>query len=272
MLDEPIVVRPPVTALPRPAPALGHIVFDGVWFAYNDEDHVLRDVSFDVRPGQRVGIVGATGAGKSSLVNLLLRFYDVSRGRITVDGVDIRDLALDDLRALFSLVLQDVHLFSGTIADNVRLGNPAISDERVREAARAVHADAFIDRMPRGYESPVAERGSTLSVGQKQLLSFARALAFDPRVLILDEATSSVDTETELLIRDALRVLMKGRTTIAIAHRLSTIQDMDKILVLHKGKLRESGTHQELLAERGIYFKLFELQYQRGSEKEEMRR
>jgi ATP-binding cassette subfamily B protein len=261
MLDEPIVVRPPVTPLARPAPAMGHLAFDGVWFAYNDEDYVLRDISFDVRPGQRVGIVGATGAGKSSLVNLLLRFYDVSRGRISVDGVDIRDLDLDDLRGLFSLVLQDVHLFSGTIADNIRLGNPAISDDRVREAARAVHADAFIERMPQGYESAVAERGSTLSVGQKQLLSFARALAFDPRVLILDEATSSVDTETELLIRDALRVLMKGRTTIAIAHRLSTIQDMDKILVLHKGKLRESGTHQELLAERGIYFKLFELQY-----------
>jgi ATP-binding cassette subfamily B multidrug efflux pump len=222
---------------------------------------VLRDVSFEVRPGQRVGIVGAPGAGKSSLVYLLLRFYDVSRGRITVDGVDVRDLALDDLRGLFSLVLQDVHLFSGTIADNVRLGEPSITDEQVREAARAVHADAFIDRMPDGYASAVAERGSTLSVGQKQLLSFARALAFDPRVLILDEATSSVDTETELLIRDALRVLMKGRTTIAIAHRLSTIQDMDQILVLHKGKLRESGTHQELLAQRGIYFKLFELQY-----------
>ena len=222
---------------------------------------MLRDVSFEVRPGQRVGIVGATGAGKSSLVNLLLRFYDVSRGRITVDGVDVRDLALDDLRGLFSLVLQDVHLFSGTIADNIRLGNAAIGDERVKQAAQAVHADAFIERMADGYASAVAERGSTLSVGQKQLLSFARALAFDPRVLILDEATSSVDTETELLIRDALRALMQGRTTIAIAHRLSTIQDMDQILVLHKGKLRESGTHQALLAERGIYFKLFELQY-----------
>jgi len=218
-------------------------------------------VSFEVRPGQRVGIVGATGAGKSSLVNLLLRFYDVSRGRITVDGVDVRDLALDDLRGLFSLVLQDVHLFSGTIADNIRLGEASITDARVREAAHAVHADAFIDRLADGYASRVAERGSTLSVGQKQLLSFARALAFDPRVLILDEATSSVDTETELLIRDALRVLMAGRTTIAIAHRLSTIQDMDQILVLHKGKLREAGTHQELLAKRGIYFKLFELQY-----------
>jgi ATP-binding cassette subfamily B protein len=218
-------------------------------------------VSFEVKPGERVGIVGATGAGKTTLINLLLRFYDVNRGRISVDGVDVRDIDLAELRSLFSLVLQDVHLFSGTIADNIRLGNRSIDDDRVRRAAQAVHADAFITRLPDGYASAVAERGATLSVGQKQLLSFARALAFDPRVLILDEATSSVDTETELLIRDALRVLMAGRTTIAIAHRLSTIQDMDKILVLHKGRLRESGTHQELLAARGIYFRLFELQY-----------
>jgi ATP-binding cassette, subfamily B, multidrug efflux pump len=205
--------------------------------------------------------VGATGSGKTTLINLLLRFYDVQRGRITVDGVDIRRVDLQKLRALFSLVLQDVHLFSGTIADNIRLGNSEISDVDIRSAAHAVHADRFIEQLPLGYDAPVAERGSTLSVGQKQLLSFARALAFNPRVLILDEATSSVDTDTEILIRDALERLISGRTTIAIAHRLSTIQDMDKILVLHKGVLRESGTHQELLAERGIYFKLFELQY-----------
>jgi ATP-binding cassette subfamily B protein len=239
----------------------GHIVFDHVWFAYNDADYVLSDVSFEVRPGERVGVVGATGAGKSTIINLLLRFYDVTRGRILVDGVDVREMRLDELRRLFSLVLQDVHLFSGTIADNIRLGNRAIDDEAVRRAARTVHADRFIERMPLGYESPVAERGATLSVGQKQLLSFARALAFDPAILVLDEATSSVDTETETLIRDALHVLMSGRTTIAIAHRLSTIQDMDKILVLHKGELRESGSHQELLAHRGLYFKLYQLQY-----------
>jgi ATP-binding cassette subfamily B protein len=241
-------------------------VFDHVSFAYNatdggEPDYVLRDVSFDVRPGERVGIVGATGAGKSTIINLLLRFYDVTRGRITIDGVDLREIPLQELRSAFSLVLQDVQLFTGTIADNIRLGNAAISDEDVARAAAAVHADGFIRRLPGGYSAPVAERGATLSVGQKQLLSFARALAFDPRVLILDEATSSVDTETELLIRDALKVLMAGRTTIAIAHRLSTIQDMDKILVLHKGQLREAGTHQELLALRGIYFKLYQLQY-----------
>jgi ATP-binding cassette subfamily B protein len=222
-------------------------------------------VSFDVRPGERIGIVGATGSGKTTLINLLLRFYDVQRGRILIDGVDIRQLDLADLRGLFSLVLQDVHLFSGTIGENIRLGRSALSDAEVRAAAEAVHASAFINRMPGGYGAAVAERGATLSTGQKQLLSFARALAFDPRVLVLDEATSSVDTETEILIRDALAKLMAGRTTIAIAHRLSTIQDMDKIIVLHKGVIREAGTHQELLAKRGIYFKLFELQYRNGA-------
>ena len=244
---------------PRAAP--GSIVFDDVSFAYNGTDYVLRNVSFEAKPGERVGIVGATGAGKSTLINLLLRFYDVTSGRILVDGVDIRAMDLQALRAKFSLVLQDVHLFSGTVASNIRLGNTDISDDAVRDAAAAVHAAPFIERLPNQYGQAVAERGATLSVGQKQLLSFARALAFDPEILILDEATSSVDTETELTIRDALKVLMAGRTTLAIAHRLSTIQDMDKILVLHRGELREAGTHQELLAARGIYYKLYQLQF-----------
>ena len=270
LLDEPVAVTSPPQPATKPVLAGGHIVFDHVWFAYSprsaeaehtEPDWVLHDVSFEVRPGERIGIVGATGSGKTTIINLLLRFYDVQRGRITIDGVDIREMDLADLRGLFGLVLQDVHLFSGTIADNIRLGNSSVSDERLVEAAGAVHADRFIDKLAGGYDAVVAERGAGLSVGQKQLLSFARALAFDPRVLILDEATSSVDTETEALIRDGLAVLMKGRTTIAIAHRLSTIQDMDRILVLHRGSVRESGTHQELLASRGIYFRLFELQF-----------
>ena len=252
---------PPAKADGR-MPKAGRIVVDDVSFAYTPGVDVLKHVSFTVEPGQRLGIVGATGSGKSTLINLLLRFYDVGSGRILLDGTDIRELPLADLRSHFALVLQDVYLFSGTIAGNIRLGRQDITDARVREAARAVHADAFIRELTDGYDTPVAERGATLSVGQKQLLSFARALAFDPQILVLDEATSSVDTETEMLIRDALHVLMEGRTTIAIAHRLSTIQDMDRILVLHRGELRESGTHQELLAMRGIYHRLYQLQYQ----------
>ncbi len=283
LLDTPVLVQSPESRARRQTPDAqratpkGHIVFEDVSFAYNTVprpsasgdpneregglEHVLRNVSFEVKPGERVGIVGATGAGKSTLISLLLRFYDVTSGRILIDAVDIRDMDLAELRKLFGLVLQDVHLFSGTIASNIRLGNESIDADRVRDAARAVHAHRFIEALPGGYEAAVAERGATLSVGQKQLLSFARALAFDPAVLILDEATSSVDTETELLIRDALHVLMSGRTTLAIAHRLSTIQDMDKILVFHRGKLREEGSHQRLLSMRGIYYKLFQLQY-----------
>jgi len=258
-----LAVAVPKAGSPNPE-ARGHITFDNVSFAYKDDDYVLRNVSFEVKPGERVGIVGATGAGKSTLISLLLRFYDVTSGRILVDGVDIREMDLGRLRRMFGLVLQDVHLFSGTIAGNIRLGDDSIDDARVRDAARAVHAERFIESLPGGYGARVAERGATLSVGQKQLLSFARALAYGPQVLVLDEATSSVDTETELLIRDALHVLMSGRTTVAIAHRLSTIQDMDNILVFHKGRLREAGSHQRLLGMRGIYYKLFELQYKKA--------
>jgi ATP-binding cassette, subfamily B, multidrug efflux pump len=262
LLDTPVEIASPPGGAPAPR---GVIRFEHVGFAYVPGEPVLKDVSFEVHPGQRVGIVGATGSGKTTLMSLLLRFYDVQEGRISIDGVDIRTLDLASVRAQFGLVLQDVHLFSGTIASNVRLGHADISDAAVRRAVDAVHAGPFVDRMPGGLEAVVAERGSTLSVGQKQLLSFARALAADPPVLILDEATSSVDTETELLIRDALRVVMEGRTTLAIAHRLSTIQDMDTILVLHKGELREQGTHQQLLARRGIYHRLYELQFASGA-------
>jgi ATP-binding cassette subfamily B protein len=254
----PEIVAPPGGA--ASAPAKGGVAFEGVSFAYDSENWVLRDIDFGVAPGKSVALVGATGAGKTSIISLLMRFYDVRRGRITLDGVDIRELDPRSLRSQMALVLQDVHLFSGTMASNIRLGS-AIDDERVREAARAVHLHRFIEALPKGYDTEVKERGATLSVGQKQLLSFARALAHDPRILILDEATSSVDTETESLIQDALRVLLKGRTAIVIAHRLSTIQNVDEILVLHKGSIRERGTHQQLLAQRGLYFKLYQLQY-----------
>ena len=261
VLDTEPAVTSPVVPVPPPAVPRGRIEFDHVWFAYNDEQYVLKDVSFVVEPGQRIGIVGATGSGKTTVISLLLRFYDVKRGRILVDGIDVRDWDTNELRRVFGVVLQDMHLFSGTIADNIRLGNPAIDADAVERAARAVHAHGFIERRPDGYLSEVAERGATLSVGQKQLLSFARAIAFDPKVLLLDEATSSIDTATEAVIEDALHVMMAGRTVVAIAHRLSTIQDVDQILVLHKGELREQGSHRDLVALRGLYYRLYELQY-----------
>jgi ATP-binding cassette subfamily B protein len=253
----------------RLGPARGRVAFESVWFSYSpgtnghpaeDTAWVLKDIDLAVEPGKSVALVGATGAGKTSIISLLMRFYDVQKGRVIVDGTDVREWDTGRLRSSLALVLQDVHLFSGTIASNIRLGSD-IPMDRVRAAAEAVHAHRFIERLPAGYETEVKERGATLSVGQKQLLSFARALAHDPRVLILDEATSSVDTETEQLIQDALRVLLRGRTAIVIAHRLSTVQSVDEILVLHKGRIRERGTHQELLARRGMYWRLYELQY-----------
>jgi ATP-binding cassette subfamily B multidrug efflux pump len=249
-------------ALPTPFPATPcAIEFDGVWFAYKDEDWVLCDVSFRIEPGETIAVVGHTGAGKTTLTSLLLRFYEIQRGRIRIGGVDIREFDLEGLRRNFGVVLQDPHLFTGTIASNIRLGTAGISDRHLEESAERVNLLDFVRSLPEGFQQPVRERGSGFSTGQKQLISFARALAHNPRYLILDEATSSVDTETEFRIRDALVRLVEGRTSIVIAHRLSTIQRADRIIVMHKGKLREIGTHQELLGMRGIYWKLYQLQY-----------
>jgi ATP-binding cassette subfamily B protein len=248
----------------------GTIEFRNVWFSYDpdidvaddDAEWILKDVSFRVDEGSSLAIVGATGAGKTTIINLLLRFYDIQRGEILIDGTSLRDIPLASLRSHIGLVLQDVFMFSGTIRDNITLSNPDISAEDMLAAARIIGADRFIDRYPDGYDHEVRERGSALSHGQRQLLSFVRALVYDPRVLVLDEATSSVDTETEELIQQALTRLMKGRTTIAIAHRLSTIQHADQILVMHRGQIRESGSHQDLLKKDGLYRKLYELQYE----------
>ncbi len=240
----------------------GEVRFDNVSFAYNEGDWVLRDVDFTIGAGESVAIVGATGAGKTSIISLASRFYDVQKGRILLDGVDVRELRQSDLRRHIGVVLQDPFIFAGTIASNIRLNDERITDEQVRSAARFVNADKFIERLPQGYDTVVTERGSTLSVGQKQLLAFARAIAFNPEILlVLDEATSSVDTETEHLIQDALAKLMVGRTSIIIAHRLSTIQNVDRIVVLHKGRVVEIGTHRDLLAQHGVYHRLYELQY-----------
>lgn len=259
-LDQPIAVLTPEQ--PRKAErARGRIEFQNVWFAYNEEDWVLKDVSFTVEPGQSIALVGHTGSGKTTITNLLMRFYDIQRGRILLDGVDLRDWDLKALRQNFAVVLQEVFLFSGTIEGNIRLGREDITEERVRWAAQEVRADSFIRRLKGEYEAEVRERGAGLSVGQKQLISFARALAFDPAILILDEATSSIDTETEQLIQRAIERVMRDRTSIVVAHRLSTIQSADRIIVLHHGEIREQGTHQELLAERGLYWKLYKLQY-----------
>ena len=287
LLDTPIEIVSPEQ--PVRAEGKGRIEFDHVWFAYrqlepteddvgtdqvpNTEqnghpqaddsgfDWVLRDVSFTIEPGETVAIVGHTGAGKTTIISLLMRFYDIQKGAIRIDGVDIRRMDLAELRRRFGVVLQDPFLFSGTIENNIRLGSNWISDEHVELAAENVNVADFIRTLPQGFREPVLERGSTLSTGQKQLISFARALAHDPRILVLDEATSSVDTETELRVRNALTRMVEGRTSVIIAHRLSTIQRADKIIVMHKGHVREIGSHQELLAQRGIYWKLYQLQY-----------
>jgi ATP-binding cassette subfamily B protein len=260
LLDQPAPIASPAT--PRqPAAVRGRIEFEHVWFAYVGEDWVLHDVSFTVEPGEDVALVGPTGSGKTTIIKLLNRTYDVARGRVLVDGVDVRDWDLAALRRHIGVVLQDVFLFTGTVASNLTLDRADVTRETAIAAAQAVHADPFIRRLPRAYDQPVRERGNNLSVGQRQLLSFARALAYAPTVLVLDEATSSVDSETELLIQDALRRLMAGRTSLVIAHRLSTIEDADRILVLHGGELRESGSHAELLQHRGLYYRLYQLQY-----------
>jgi len=246
----------------------GEIEFRNVWFAYNaptNGDHapewVLKNVSFKIQPGEKAAIVGHTGAGKTSIISLLSRFYDIQRGDILIDGLKIQNLEPEELRKHLAVVLQDVFLFSGDIKNNISLGDENLTLEQIKEAATIVGANRFIESLPRQYDAEVKERGATLSVGQKQLLSFARALAYNPQILVLDEATSSVDTETELLIQEAIKKLLQGRTSIVIAHRLSTIQNSDKIIVLHKGEIREMGTHQELLVQNGIYRRLYQLQY-----------
>lgn len=260
VLDEPDAIpeKPGAVVLPR---AQGRIEFQDVHFAYNASEPVLRGVSFAAEPGQMIAVVGHTGAGKSTLINLLSRFYDVDSGRVLVDGVDVRDCTLKSLRRNIAVVHQEVFLFAGTVRENLALGNPGISDEDVVKAAKAVNAHGFISRLPGGYDHVVQEQGRTFSAGERQLLSFARALAADPAVLVLDEATSAIDTKSELLIQEAMKTLMKGRTSIVIAHRLSTIQSADCILVLHHGHVAEAGTHQQLLARRGLYHKLYELQF-----------
>jgi ATP-binding cassette subfamily B protein len=273
LLDTKIEITSP--AVTKKATGPGRIEFDHVWFAYNTResaeggnghetptpDWVLRDVTFTLEPGETIAVVGHTGAGKTTLISLLMRFYDVQRGAIRIDGVDIREMNLEELRSRFGVVLQDPFLFSGTVAGNIRLGTARIQDVDVEQAAEDVNLADFIRTLPGGFQEEVRERGSTLSTGQKQLISFARALAHNPKILILDEATSSVDTETEFRVRDALSRMVQGRTSLIIAHRLSTIQRADQIIVMHKGQVREMGTHQQLLGQRGIYYKLYQLQY-----------
>lgn len=254
---KPEIVSP---ADPTPVNILGEIEFRHVWFTYEEENYILKDVSFVIHPGEKAAFVGATGAGKSTILNLIGRYFDIQKGQILIDGIDIHEIDLDVLRGAIGQVQQDVFIFTGDIKSNISLNNEAISPDDVRRAAEIVNADPFIQKLPHGYDEPVTERGSTLSAGQRQLLSFARTLAYDPKILVLDEATANIDTETETLITQALARLMDGRTTIMVAHRLSTIQHADKIIVMHHGEIKESGTHQELLAKDGLYKKLYELQ------------
>lgn len=255
-------VKPEIVSPADPAPVniLGEIEFRHVWFAYEEENYILKDVSFVIHPGEKAAFVGATGAGKSTILNLIGRYFDIQKGQILIDGINIHEIDLDVLRGAIGQVQQDVFIFTGDIKSNISLNNEAISPDDVRRAAEIVNADPFIQKLPHGYDEPVTERGSTLSAGQRQLLSFARTLAYDPKILVLDEATANIDTETETLITQALARLMDGRTTIMVAHRLSTIQHADKIIVMHHGEIKESGTHQELLAKDGLYKKLYELQ------------
>ena len=255
-------VKPEIVSPADPAPVniLGEIEFRHVWFAYEEENYILKDVSFVIHPGEKAAFVGATGAGKSTILNLIGRYFDIQKGQILIDGIDIHEIDLDVLRGAIGQVQQDVFIFTGDIKSNISLNNEAISPDDVRRAAEIVNADPFIQKLPHGYDEPVTERGSTLSAGQRQLLSFARTLAYDPKILVLDEATANIDTETETLITQSLARLMDGRTTIMVAHRLSTIQHADKIIVMHHGEIKESGTHQELLAKDGLYKKLYELQ------------
>ena len=265
LLDQPVPIASPPQPV-RPAVVRGRIEFERVWFAYHGEDYVLRDLSLVIEPGERVAIVGPTGSGKTTVIKLLNRSYDVARGRVLVDGIDVRDWDLAALRRHIGVVLQDVFLFSGTIATNLTLERDDVTREDAIGAAQTVHADAFIRRLPAGYDERVRERGNNLSVGQRQLLAFARALAYRPTVLVLDEATSSVDTETELLIQDAVARLLAGRTALVVAHRLSTIEHADRIVVMHGGEIRESGTHAALLQQRGLYYRLYQLQYAHAAE------
>jgi ATP-binding cassette subfamily B protein len=244
-----------------PSDIKGQVKFDHVWFAYNDADYVLKDISLDIKPGETIALVGATGAGKSSIINLLNRFYEINRGSIQVDGMDIKEFDTASLRKNIGVVLQDVFLFSDTIRYNITLGNKEVTDEMILHAADLVGARKFIDRLPGGLDYNVMERGATISVGQRQLLSFIRAMVYDPKILVLDEATSSVDSETEEMIQNAISKMMTNRTSIAIAHRLSTIQKADKIIVLDKGEIKESGSHDELLASDGFYAQLHKMQY-----------